>query len=262
MRDRSIVHPVEKFYPGRIDDVLEVCEILRQKDITVKKFLCCYFLADNPKLASKRRIWGTDGGWSSTLKVVLGLRATACQQPGGDQLWNGFILDEAKRIVQSQEPPRGYAPQGGYYSSETITKDFFLENNCAIRESLLETSMPFLYELINAKILSSIDTSDDEDIAESVLDGQAEDEDNDMPEDVAYSKPKSHRQMKMLQSTTVPKTICAMIAYVCNRRCNGMAIHNGLTFLACGASERINEFLNFIGLSVSRQTTLKVADTL
>lgn len=60
----------------------------------------------------------------------------------------------------------------------------------------------------------------------------------------------------------VPTTICAMIAFVCNRRANGMQIHNAMTFLACGASERLNEFLHFHGLSVSRKTALRVADTL
>lgn len=41
-----------------------------------------------------------------------------------------------------------------------------------------------------------------------------------------------------------------------------MQIHNAMTFLACGASERLNEFLQFHGLSASRSTALVVADTL
>ncbi|EGG11610.1 uncharacterized protein MELLADRAFT_91039 [Melampsora larici-populina 98AG31] len=267
MRDKSMIHPVEKFHPGRVKQVLDVCQLINNQGITPKKFMQCYFLSD--KLASKRRIWGTEGGWPSSRNVILSIRKTICQQSGGDQMWNDFILDEAKRIVQSQELPRGYAPNGGYYSSGKITEDFFSEENIAIRESSLESSMPFLYKLINAKIMSSIETSDNNNIAEGLsaephVDGLPHDEESDLPDSdgIAFSKPKSHRDMKVLQSTAVPKMICAMVSYVCNRRSNGMQIHNGMTFLACGASERLNEFLTFHGLSVSRQTALRVTDTL
>ncbi|KAH9807290.1 hypothetical protein DFH28DRAFT_915784 [Melampsora americana] len=264
MTDKSIIHHIEKFYPGRVQHVLEVCKLIKSQGITPEKFMHCYFLAD--ELASNQRIWGTEGGWSSSRDVILSIRKTICQQAGGDQLWNNFILDKAKRIVQSQEPPRGYAPHGGYYSFAKIMLDFFSEENTTIRESSLENSMPFLYKLINAKIMSSIELSDDVDNTECVepnVDGP-KDEDDNIPnlEDVTFSKPESHKKMKILQSTAVPKMICAMVAYVCNQRSNGMQIHNGMTFLACGASERLNEFFNFYGLSVSCQTVLRITDTL
>ncbi|OAV84950.1 hypothetical protein PTTG_30923, partial [Puccinia triticina 1-1 BBBD Race 1] len=45
-----------------------------------------------------------------------------------------------------------------------------------------------------------------------------------------------------------------MVAFVANRRNNGDQLANSLTFLACGVSDRVNIFLNYIGLSSSRRT--------
>ncbi|KAH9807753.1 hypothetical protein DFH28DRAFT_912870 [Melampsora americana] len=171
MRDNTIVHPVEKFYPGLLNDTIEVCKLLKQKDISPKNFMRCYFLADNKYLKYKRRKWGIDKGWPSSLKVIFALRKTA------------------KRIVDSQEPPRGDAPQGSFYSSKSITPKFFIEENSATRDTLIQTSMPFLYKLIKSKILASIDTTDnnenqDKTSEEEIIDDTPGDEDGDMLENV------------------------------------------------------------------------------
>ncbi|KAH9809152.1 hypothetical protein DFH28DRAFT_906325 [Melampsora americana] len=264
MRDKSIVHPVQTFYPGRVTDVVEVCKILHQKGITPKEFMNCSFAADNGELRYRRRIWGTDEGWPSSVEVMLSMRQAVCEQKGGDQLWNDFILDEAKRIVTSQEPPQGTAPHGSYYSSGDITSDFFLEENTTTREIALQSSIPFLYDLISAKILSSIVKDDKEELELITPNPTANtqpsdsnegmspcDDDGELLEGITETKPKTHRDLKILQSTAVPTMICSMVAFVCNRRSNGMQIHNAMTFLACGASERLNEFLHFHGLSAS-----------
>lgn len=60
----------------------------------------------------------------------------------------------------------------------------------------------------------------------------------------------------------LPATILSMIAFVCNRCCNGMQMQNSIAFIACGVSERVNDHLHFLGLTTSRQTGLKAMDTL
>ncbi|KAA1136483.1 hypothetical protein PGTUg99_033452 [Puccinia graminis f. sp. tritici] len=45
-----------------------------------------------------------------------------------------------------------------------------------------------------------------------------------------------------------------MVAFVKNRRNNGHQLANSLTFLACGVTDRVNLFLNYVGLSSSRKT--------
>lgn len=53
-----------------------------------------------------------------------------------------------------------------------------------------------------------------------------------------------------------------MIAFVCNRIFNGTQVENSVAFIACGASDRMNDYLHFIGLTSSRKTGLKAMDTL
>ncbi|KAH9807667.1 hypothetical protein DFH28DRAFT_913790, partial [Melampsora americana] len=56
--------------------------------------------------------------------------------------------------------------------------------------------------------------------------------------------------------------ILAMIAFTSNRCFNGKQLQNSLAFIACGVSERTNDYLHFIGLTSSRETGLKAMDTL
>lgn len=59
-----------------------------------------------------------------------------------------------------------------------------------------------------------------------------------------------------------PTAICSMIAYACNRRNNAYQLHNAISLLACGASERVNDYLYSIGLCQSRDSALEALDTL
>lgn len=47
-----------------------------------------------------------------------------------------------------------------------------------------------------------------------------------------------------------------MLAFACNRRCNGLQLENSVAFLSCGVTETVNSYLNYIGLSSSRQTAI------
>lgn len=53
-----------------------------------------------------------------------------------------------------------------------------------------------------------------------------------------------------------------MVANVCNRRVNALQVENGLTMLACGVSERVNSYLQYVGLSVSRKTAIRALEHL
>lgn len=63
----------------------------------------------------------------------------------------------------------------------------------------------------------------------------------------------------MVQAT---RTICSMVANICNRRLNALQIENGLTMLACGVSERVNAYLEYIGISVNRRTAIRALEHL
>lgn len=57
-------------------------------------------------------------------------------------------------------------------------------------------------------------------------------------------------------------TVCAMIAFACNRRCNGLQLQNAVSLLACGVSARVHDYLFSIGLLSSRKTAVKAVDAL
>ncbi|OAV85638.1 hypothetical protein PTTG_03897, partial [Puccinia triticina 1-1 BBBD Race 1] len=50
------------------------------------------------------------------------------------------------------------------------------------------------------------------------------------------------------------RTICAMVSFGCNRRQNAFQISNSLIFIATGVSERVNTYLNYLGLTSWRKT--------
>ena len=53
-----------------------------------------------------------------------------------------------------------------------------------------------------------------------------------------------------------------MISFVLNRQDNAAQLKNSLTFLACGISNQVNQFLHYIGLASSNQTAKKDLKTL
>lgn len=53
-----------------------------------------------------------------------------------------------------------------------------------------------------------------------------------------------------------------MLAFACNRRCNGLQLQNAVKFLACGVSSRVHEYLYSIGVVSSRYTAVQAVDRL
>ena len=54
--------------------------------------------------------------------------------------------------MNCEEPPRGYAPKGSFYSAERVDYPFFENKSEDSREKILIESMPFLHSLIYKKI--------------------------------------------------------------------------------------------------------------
>ncbi|KAA1078862.1 hypothetical protein PGTUg99_010718 [Puccinia graminis f. sp. tritici] len=106
--------------------------------------------------------------------------------------------------------------------------------------------MPFLFDLIFAKLKKQpINTNDPAGIDSE----DSNDETDPVPETDLQGD-----GMDPGDDFDVAKTICSIVAFVANRRNNGDQLANSLTFLACGVSDRVNIFLNYIGLTSSRKT--------
>ncbi|KAA1064351.1 hypothetical protein PGTUg99_018300 [Puccinia graminis f. sp. tritici] len=50
--------------------------------------------------------------------------------------------------------------------------------------------------------------------------------------------------------------MCSMVLFARNRRHNGLQLQNAIRFLACGVSDRVNDYLHKLGLTSSRETAL------
>jgi hypothetical protein len=63
-------------------------------------------------------------------------------------------------------------------------------------------------------------------------------------------------------ASQIVSTVCAMISYTANRRCNAFQLTNSVRLLACGIPERGHEYLNHVGLCSSRWTALSAMKSL
>jgi hypothetical protein len=70
------------------------------------------------------------------------------------------------------------------------------------------------------------------------------------------------QETNLIVSTQIAKLICSMVAFARNRRCNGRQLRNSIEFLACGITERVNQWLMYHGLASSRQTAISALKTL
>ncbi|KAA1071522.1 hypothetical protein PGT21_010465 [Puccinia graminis f. sp. tritici] len=190
--------------------------------------------------------------------------------------------------MRKQKPRKGYFPEGSYYSSKRINQDFFSEDARAERSGILtQVAMPFLYNLLLGKLARPIkekipdneDSSDNGSVDLSAFDDTPLD---DVPDTLPEDNPLKEKNPKIpldlneddvmavdadilrpspdpairkeTQNQDMARTICSMVVFGCNRRNNGMQLTNGLLFIACGVTERVNKYLNYVGLSCSRKT--------
>ncbi|OAV95559.1 hypothetical protein PTTG_08781 [Puccinia triticina 1-1 BBBD Race 1] len=126
---------------------------------------------------------------------------------------------------------------------------------------MINEEHPFLYRLLKSKILHQSALKDD--------DSDSEEDDKDdtdslrgpFDEPVELDKD-AQAAAKVHRAHVISKTICSMLAFTSNQRKNVMQLENAVTFVACGISDRVNKYLNFIGLSSCRQTAHPALRTL
>ncbi|KAA1098751.1 hypothetical protein PGTUg99_008124 [Puccinia graminis f. sp. tritici] len=240
----------------------EICNVIARMNHTPKTFLTSFLTNENGIIAFQRRYWRTKRGWKSTLKLLEAIQGFICKKKDGKARWEQFILDEAVRIVEHQKPPSGAYPNGAYHNTRTITEKLFAPNSKKRRDDELVTDhMPFLFGLIYSKLAGKpgatidLDSCDDEPedgkdpdpVPAADLDGNGAYTCDGLDSNIPFDC--NHR------AYMVAKTVCSMVAFVNNRRNNGHQLANSLTFLACGVTDRVNVFLNYIGLSSSRKTS-------
>ncbi|KAA1114047.1 hypothetical protein PGTUg99_011318 [Puccinia graminis f. sp. tritici] len=188
----------------------------------------------------------------------------------GPQLTNNS--PQASKIVLSQKPQSGVAPDGAYYNSQKLSLSFFSSEERMARNNALVERMPFLYRLISAKILGDKEHSlnepslgahespDDQDSDDDDLDGSLDEMAN--LDGSVFKQNRNPSVRRVMRAETIARTVCSMVAFGGNRRHNGFQLSNSLVFLAAGVTERVSTYLNHIGLSSSRRTAHAALKTL
>ncbi|KAH9824765.1 hypothetical protein DFH28DRAFT_1016103, partial [Melampsora americana] len=244
---------------------LLICEYINSLGMNPKSFVQNLLDSNLPAIVSKRQFWGTETGWESTRKLIMSIKRRAYDndKKTGTQNWSNFVLKEAHEIVNREEPPRGHSPKGNFYSTDRITYDFFKTTSEDAREKFVVESMPFLYALIYQKIeLANTARMKRRQERRTATDSISENQSDINVVDLDDTEERILPNNPAESMEGLPATLLSMIAFACNRCCNGMQIQNSIAFIACGVSERVNDHLHFLGLTTSRRTGLKAMDTL
>ncbi|KAA1081968.1 hypothetical protein PGTUg99_031052 [Puccinia graminis f. sp. tritici] len=269
-----------------------VSDLLESLNWEPKSYIDHFLNATSDASIYKRRFWGCSS-WTGTRRLLESIKRVVGKTDRGKLSWEDFILDEASMIICKQKPKTGYSPDGAYYSSKKLNRLFFTEEARLERAETIKESMPFLYNLLMRK-LARPDTNDDSDdeeeksddgvdlapLEESVpepdephvpvlesdsdtlteLDPNAKipialSEDDVMEIEHNILRPSTDPKIrKHKQNEDMSRTICSMVTYGRNRRHNGFQLTNGLLFIACGVTERVNRYLNYIGITCCRRT--------
>ncbi|KAA1130701.1 hypothetical protein PGTUg99_025379 [Puccinia graminis f. sp. tritici] len=246
--------------PKREKDKIQlVCDLIAAMDFTPKSFLAAFLQNSDMGAAYERRYWSTTKGIPSTFQLIKAIRDTVQETDEGRSTWNNFILNE---VIQTETPPSGLYPKGSFYSSKKIKADFFDSDAKDQRDKkLVEEYMPFLFKLVTNKMrIDLTPTSNSEDCDDE--DEPLEESENEECAPDLYGDGPDARKDHQQRVITTGKTICAMVAFLANRRHNALQLSNSLTFLPCGVSERVNKYLQQIGLTSSRKTALSALKTL
>ncbi|KAH9470516.1 hypothetical protein Pst134EA_007768 [Puccinia striiformis f. sp. tritici] len=266
-------------------------KVMHAYGLGLKSFIHAFLANDYPEINSNRRLWGAPIGWRSTREVLDDIKRLVHQTTEGKNRWKQYILSEAQVILAAEGGAHGQFPKGNYHNSKTLTTEFFSDQSKATRTAKLVTEdMPFLYNLILHKVRKNSPEKPTQALEKTNLEDNPESEDNlavasdsdtSSESDTDTRPVTTKRQTPLAKKTAVEEvedceepfdqanrphviaaTICSIVAFSANRRDNALQIQNAVVSLACGVTERVSTYLNYIGLASSRKTAHRAISSL
>ncbi|POW02310.1 hypothetical protein PSTT_11867 [Puccinia striiformis] len=233
--------------------LLSICKVIQDNQLTPKKFLLAFLTNPHPAIADRRRLWSSSG-LDSTMDLLETTVNLLKKKEQSDSAWCSFVLDEAINIVGSQSLPRGYHPNGCFQSSLKVPAKFFSEKAKKIDNDRLTANMPFLYQLLSSVLYQSIP-----DKTPTVA--------NEVEDDLGMADldPLEAEGLNLEQlGYTKPPNPIAWKTQRCNNVCTPPTLaylRNGVQYLACGVTDRVNQYLNYFGLACGRRTAVSALRT-
>ncbi|EFP90944.2 uncharacterized protein PGTG_17216 [Puccinia graminis f. sp. tritici CRL 75-36-700-3] len=244
--------------------ILDICDVIQKHGLTPKKFLLAFLQNPHGDVADRRRLWPVTG-LDSTVELLKEIILVVKKKPKGRELWEAFLEDEAVNMIASQKPPRGNQPHGFYQSSMTVSAQFFSEDVKKADNERLANSTPFLFNLLYRALQLTIPDENEVEIVDSedhMTNEEHEEAEGLALEEIGYARISDAQERRQHRLHSIAMVACRMIAYARNRRNNGLQLRNGVQFLACGVTERVNEYLMYHGLSCGRRTAVSALKTL
>ncbi|POW07051.1 hypothetical protein PSTT_08563 [Puccinia striiformis] len=260
--------------PSENEKVLEICKLLNKKPVkmTPKRFMEIFLASEDSDIAYLRRLWSVEkSGLKSTLRLLPLIRDEVLRTEGGQDAWSAFIQREAVDILVTEEPPRGAYPRGSFHSSLSVQASFFTRESQQLQDTAMTTDhMPFLYGLIMGMLQKrgpANESLQDEDAQEAAHVREELSADGDHPVsdgsgELALAPSLTGSNALADRFGQIATTICSIVAFAHNRRANFLQLNNAVRLYACGVSERVQEYLNHLGLCSSRKTAMSSLKTL
>ncbi|POW01479.1 hypothetical protein PSHT_12515 [Puccinia striiformis] len=276
------------------EKILYIGKVIQTFGLDPKRFITAFLQSTHEQIVLNRHLWGAPIGWPSTFKVLDSIKTVVRKTTEGKSRWKAYILSEAKEILAAEGGAHGQFPAGNYYNSSKITPGFFDEEAKSERVvKLITEDMPFLYELLKDKLTrkataNHVDFGDSDSGNESNESEASQEPTPAIPsrgstpvdpeerttrnadEDAPFHHKKIPQDLEPVNEIydradrphVISATICAVVAFGANRRDNALQIQNSVVLLACGVTERVSTFLNYIGLSSSRRTAHRAIQAL
>ncbi|PLW06966.1 hypothetical protein PCASD_24523 [Puccinia coronata f. sp. avenae] len=147
--------PIAKKMGGDISvldqNILYICNKMHslKTKLSPKEFIHAFVISAEPKVSYLRRHWAQPKGINSTMALVDVIGHEIKRHRLAEKLGpHSSSKRYAIKILQSEEPPRGNYPVGGFHSSASVNQDFFTLEEKEAHSTQLVKHMPFLYKTL------------------------------------------------------------------------------------------------------------------
>ncbi|KAH9459914.1 hypothetical protein Pst134EB_008128 [Puccinia striiformis f. sp. tritici] len=239
--------------------IIDICEYINTHALSPKKFFLALMKSTDDRLVNRRSKWPSSG-LDSTMELLNELVKLVKKTKEGSKQWNNLIFREAVDIVDHQKTDSGYWPKGLFQSSTTVTTEFLNDQTTQkYNHRLTRNGMPFLYGLVNGVLLSSFENKmkapeeEPEELNTNLDDNDAEG---------LHMEAIGYKQLPLSQLRArdrfdwIATLVCGMVAFARNRRHNGMQLRNAIQLVACGVTDRVNQYLMYHGLVCGQRTAM------
>ncbi|KAA1075118.1 hypothetical protein PGT21_029411 [Puccinia graminis f. sp. tritici] len=226
--------------------LIEVCNQIQSNNWTTKKFMHAFLKNPHDEIVNRRRLWATTG-LNSTMDLLKEIVHIIKKNEEGREMWSNFVLEEAIHIVEGQRPPRGNYPNGCFQSSRTVSPEYLSEESKRRDiEQLTKSHTPFLYDLLIGVLSNSDDVADEGD----------EDSTNEEPVNFSNTDCLPEADLEEARILQLEGIQYARLSNAQRKH------HRSQSFVACGVTERVNNYLLYHGLSCSQRTAMQALKTL